>query len=220
MQYSLRDGSSSSASSNSFGSTEHPRRRASVVYEDSIHGEPSAGPGGSRLTVMLSGATAGASRKIKDKMLKLAAHLMETAADDLLSIARPDCPQYTAAAARVDGLRTVMNPPIQGEDRRAPDLARADRRVDRSRRSGHLGCPHSSSRPRNLCTSTYLFSLYPLLAPCSSCLARCLHYWALANVRCAWDAGCFARIHLRLDSTPWRDTNSGTGSGAPPRESR
>ena len=57
--------------------------QVSVVYEDSIHGEPSAGPGGSRLTVMLSGATAGASRKIKDKMLRLAAHLMETSVEDL-----------------------------------------------------------------------------------------------------------------------------------------
>src|SRR2546425_6802101 len=37
----------------------------------------SAGPGGSRLTVMLAGAVTGASRKLKDKIFRIAAHLLE-----------------------------------------------------------------------------------------------------------------------------------------------
>jgi CO/xanthine dehydrogenase Mo-binding subunit len=49
----------------------------SVTYSDSTSGAISAGPGGSRLTVMLSGATRGASRTIKDKMIRIAAHAME-----------------------------------------------------------------------------------------------------------------------------------------------
>jgi CO/xanthine dehydrogenase Mo-binding subunit len=55
----------------------------SVTYDSTIHGLPSAGPGGSRMTVMLSGAVRGASRKVKKKMLDIAAHLMEASAEDL-----------------------------------------------------------------------------------------------------------------------------------------
>jgi CO/xanthine dehydrogenase Mo-binding subunit len=49
----------------------------SVTYSDSSSGAISAGPGGSRLTIMLSGAVRGASRTIKDKMIRIAAHAME-----------------------------------------------------------------------------------------------------------------------------------------------
>jgi CO/xanthine dehydrogenase Mo-binding subunit len=49
----------------------------SVTYSDSTSGAISAGPGGSRLTIMLSGAVRGASRQIKDKMIRIAAHSME-----------------------------------------------------------------------------------------------------------------------------------------------
>jgi CO/xanthine dehydrogenase Mo-binding subunit len=49
----------------------------SVTYSDSTSGAISAGPGGSRLTIMLSGAVRGASRTIKDKMIRIAAHAME-----------------------------------------------------------------------------------------------------------------------------------------------
>lgn len=55
----------------------------SVEYADSTAGALSAGPGGSRLTIMLSGATRGASRKIRDKMIRIAAHALEVAADDV-----------------------------------------------------------------------------------------------------------------------------------------
>ena len=43
----------------------------------------SAGPGGSRLTIMLSGAARGASRTIRDKMIRIAAHAMEMSPDDV-----------------------------------------------------------------------------------------------------------------------------------------
>ena len=48
-----------------------------VTYSDSTSGAISAGPGGSRLTIMLSGAVRGASRTIKEKMIRIAAHSLE-----------------------------------------------------------------------------------------------------------------------------------------------
>jgi carbon-monoxide dehydrogenase large subunit len=54
-----------------------------VNYDSTSSGLPSAGPGGSRLTVMLSMAVQGASVKVKDKMFKIAAHLLEANPDDL-----------------------------------------------------------------------------------------------------------------------------------------
>ncbi len=57
--------------------------QVSVEHADSRAGFISAGPGGSRLTVMLTGATVGASRKLKDKLIRIAAHIMELPADAL-----------------------------------------------------------------------------------------------------------------------------------------
>lgn len=54
-----------------------------VGYADSTTGALSAGPGGSRLTIMLSGATRGAARTIRDKMARIAAHAMEMSPDDV-----------------------------------------------------------------------------------------------------------------------------------------
>ena len=54
-----------------------------IEYADSQTGALSAGPGGSRLTVMLSGAARGASRRIKDKLFRIAAHLLEADVSDL-----------------------------------------------------------------------------------------------------------------------------------------
>ncbi|MCC6177650.1 MAG: xanthine dehydrogenase family protein [Chloroflexi bacterium] len=54
-----------------------------IDYADSQGGALSAGPGGSRLTVMLSGATHGASGRLKEKMAKIAAHLLEADASDI-----------------------------------------------------------------------------------------------------------------------------------------
>jgi CO/xanthine dehydrogenase Mo-binding subunit len=55
----------------------------SVTYDSTYHGLPSAGPGGSRMTVMLSGALRGAAAKVKEKMFKIAGHLLEANPDDL-----------------------------------------------------------------------------------------------------------------------------------------
>jgi CO/xanthine dehydrogenase Mo-binding subunit len=54
-----------------------------VTYDSTAHALPSAGPGGSRMTVMLSGAVHGAAKKLKEKMFKIAAHLLEANPDDL-----------------------------------------------------------------------------------------------------------------------------------------
>ncbi|MGY1690591.1 xanthine dehydrogenase family protein molybdopterin-binding subunit [Geodermatophilus sp. SYSU D01105] len=54
-----------------------------VVYADSTSGRLSAGPGGSRLTIMLSGASRTAARRIKEKMTRIAAHMMESDPDDV-----------------------------------------------------------------------------------------------------------------------------------------
>ena len=59
------------------------RPRSRSTYAATMHGLPSAGPGGSRMTVMLSGAVAGAARSCKDKIFEIAAHQLEAAADDL-----------------------------------------------------------------------------------------------------------------------------------------
>ena len=57
--------------------------QVTVTYEDSQHALPSAGPGGSRMTVMLTGAVVGAARKLKDKLARIAAHQLEAAVEDI-----------------------------------------------------------------------------------------------------------------------------------------
>jgi CO/xanthine dehydrogenase Mo-binding subunit len=54
-----------------------------VDLAPTMHGLPSAGPGGSRMTVMLSGAVTGAARKLKAKIFEIAAHRLEASVDDL-----------------------------------------------------------------------------------------------------------------------------------------
>lgn len=54
-----------------------------VTYDSTAHALPGAGPGGSRMTVMLSGAVRGAAARLKEKMFKVAAHMLEASADDL-----------------------------------------------------------------------------------------------------------------------------------------
>ena len=58
--------------------------QVTVTYEDSQHALPGAGPGGSRMTVMLTGAVAGAARKLKDKLSRIAAHQFEAAPEDIV----------------------------------------------------------------------------------------------------------------------------------------
>jgi CO/xanthine dehydrogenase Mo-binding subunit len=54
-----------------------------VTYADSQHALPGTGPGGSRYTVMVSGAVAGAASELKDKIKRLVAHKLEVAEGDL-----------------------------------------------------------------------------------------------------------------------------------------
>jgi carbon-monoxide dehydrogenase large subunit len=58
--------------------------QVTVSYASTMHGLPGPGPGGSRMTVMLTGAARGASGKLKDKMSKIAAHALEADPDDIL----------------------------------------------------------------------------------------------------------------------------------------
>jgi CO/xanthine dehydrogenase Mo-binding subunit len=54
-----------------------------VTYSDSDHGLNGTGPGGSRFTVMLAGAVVGAAQQLKEKLIRVAAHMMEADANDL-----------------------------------------------------------------------------------------------------------------------------------------
>ena len=73
-----------------------------IVYADSTAGALSAGPGGSRLTVMLSGAARGASRNVRDKMIRIAAHAMEMAPEDV------ECVEGTFRAKGAPGTSMTM----------------------------------------------------------------------------------------------------------------
>jgi CO/xanthine dehydrogenase Mo-binding subunit len=55
----------------------------SVSYSDTDHGLSGTGPGGSRYTVMISGALVGAAKILKEKLFRLAGSMMEVSADDL-----------------------------------------------------------------------------------------------------------------------------------------
>jgi carbon-monoxide dehydrogenase large subunit len=55
----------------------------SVTYADTDHGLPGTGPGGSRYTVMVTGAITGAAAIIKTKLKRVASHMLEAAPDDL-----------------------------------------------------------------------------------------------------------------------------------------
>lgn len=57
--------------------------QVNIVYADTQSGFNSTGPGGSRFTVMIAGAIVGASKKVKEKLLRVAGHMMEADANDL-----------------------------------------------------------------------------------------------------------------------------------------
>ena len=61
-----------------------------VVHHGTKGGLPAAGPGGSRLTVMLAGAVRGASGKIKDKLRRTAANALEVTAANALEVDEGD----------------------------------------------------------------------------------------------------------------------------------
>ncbi len=75
----------------------------SIGYADSTAGALSAGPGGSRLTIMLSGAARGASRSIRNKMIRIAAHAMEMSPDDV------ECVEGTFRAKGAPGTSMSMS---------------------------------------------------------------------------------------------------------------
>jgi CO/xanthine dehydrogenase Mo-binding subunit len=54
-----------------------------VTYADSQHALPGTGPGGSRFTVMVAGAVAGAAGDVKDKIRRIMADKFEVAEEDL-----------------------------------------------------------------------------------------------------------------------------------------
>jgi CO/xanthine dehydrogenase Mo-binding subunit len=55
----------------------------SVAYSDTDHGLAGTGPGGSRYTVMVAGAVVGAASMIKEKLLRVTGHMLETSPGDL-----------------------------------------------------------------------------------------------------------------------------------------
>ncbi|NBY71208.1 MAG: xanthine dehydrogenase family protein molybdopterin-binding subunit, partial [Betaproteobacteria bacterium] len=55
-----------------------------VLHADSLNALPSNSPVGSRMAIMLGGAAAGAAKKIRTKLLAIAAHQWQCAVDDLL----------------------------------------------------------------------------------------------------------------------------------------
>ncbi len=55
----------------------------SITYSDTDHGLPGTGPGGSRYTVMVTGAVAGAATIIKEKLKRVAGHMLEAGPRDL-----------------------------------------------------------------------------------------------------------------------------------------
>ncbi|MQA86625.1 MAG: molybdopterin-dependent oxidoreductase [Streptosporangiales bacterium] len=57
--------------------------KVNVSYADSAHSLPGTGPGGSRFTVMIAGAVRGASKRLRAKLFKIAAHELEASEDDL-----------------------------------------------------------------------------------------------------------------------------------------
>jgi len=54
-----------------------------ITYADSQRALPGTGPGGSRYTVMVTGALVGASERLKDKIKKIAAHRLDVSPEDL-----------------------------------------------------------------------------------------------------------------------------------------
>ena len=76
-----------------------------ISYDSTASGLPSAGPGGSRMTVMLSGAVRGATTKIKEKAFAIAAHSLE---------ANPEDMEFSGGMVRVRGV---------ADDSRAMSLA-------------------------------------------------------------------------------------------------
>jgi 2-furoyl-CoA dehydrogenase large subunit len=59
-----------------------------VVRADSLVALPSNSPVGSRMAIMLGGAAAGAAKKIRERLITIAAHQFECSVDDIESSGR------------------------------------------------------------------------------------------------------------------------------------
>jgi carbon-monoxide dehydrogenase large subunit len=70
-------------------------QNVNIMYAGSNRGTPATGPGGSRFTVMVAGAVQGAAARIKEKMRKVAGHLLEADEEDL---------EWADGAMRVKGV--------------------------------------------------------------------------------------------------------------------
>lgn len=57
--------------------------KVNIRYADSAHALPGTGPGGSRFTVMVTGAIRGAARKLQKKIIEIAAHSLEVPPEDM-----------------------------------------------------------------------------------------------------------------------------------------
>lgn len=71
-----------------------------VLHADSLNALPSNSPVGSRMAIMLGGAAAGAAKKLRAKLLKLAAHDLQLAEDELV-YADGDVVSRTESARRL-----------------------------------------------------------------------------------------------------------------------
>ena len=76
-------------------------QNVNIVYSGSNRSLPATGPGGSRFTVMVAGAIQGASTRIKEKMFKVAGHLLEADVGDL---------EWADGAVRVKGVPERSKP--------------------------------------------------------------------------------------------------------------
>jgi carbon-monoxide dehydrogenase large subunit len=76
-------------------------QNVNIVYSGSNRSLPATGPGGSRFTVMVAGAVQGASTRIKEKMFKVAGHLLEADVGDL---------EWADGAVRVRGVPERSKP--------------------------------------------------------------------------------------------------------------
>ncbi|MGZ4640715.1 MAG: xanthine dehydrogenase family protein molybdopterin-binding subunit [Blastococcus sp.] len=57
--------------------------KVNIRYADSAHALPGTGPGGSRFTVMVTGAIRGAAKKLQKKIIEIAAHTLEVPPEDM-----------------------------------------------------------------------------------------------------------------------------------------
>ena len=110
-----------------------------ITYADTDHGFNGTGPGGSRYTVMIAGAIAGASEQITRKLMRIAAHMLEAAEEDL---------ELVDGAVRVQGSdRSVSIAEIASAGALLP-AEPARRREQRARREPRLRPPlhHDAER--------------------------------------------------------------------------